>query len=69
MIVADNRQRMVGPILMSSAALLGILAVLFWAGIMPVDERVRGMIALAFGIAALGDALIGLIIVTRSDES
>jgi len=69
MIMADSRKRMVGRILLMGAAVFGILAVLFWAGIMPVDDRTRGLLALAFGIVAVGDALVGLIMVTRSDES
>ena len=67
--MADTRKRMVGWSLLSSAALLGILAVLSSAAVVPVEERVRGMIALAFAIAALADALIGLVMLTRSDES
>ena len=69
MIVADNRKRMVGRILLMGAAVFAILAVLFGAGVMPVDDRTRGLIALALGIVAVGDGMVGLIMVTRSDES
>jgi hypothetical protein len=67
-IVADNRKRLVGRILLMGAGVFALLAVLFWSGVMPVDNRTRGMIALAFGIVAVGDGLVGLILTTRSDS-
>ena len=68
MIVADNRKRMVGRILLMGAAVFGIFAILFWGGAMPVDDRTRGLLALAFGLIAVGDGFAGLILMTRSDE-
>jgi hypothetical protein len=35
---------------------------------MPVDGRTRGLLALAFGLIAVGDGFAGLILMTRSDE-
>ena len=65
--MANNRKRMVGRILLMGAAVFGVFAILFWAGAVPVDDRTRGLLALAFGMIAVGDGLVGLILVTRSD--
>jgi hypothetical protein len=51
-----------------SAAGFGLLAILLWAGVIPVEDRSRGMLALAFGMVAVGDAVVGLIMVTRADS-
>ncbi len=62
---AANRQ-LVAKILLLSAVIFAILAILSWSGTLPIDPGARQLFALAFGICAMLDALIGLILWTRS---
>jgi hypothetical protein len=62
---AANRQ-LVAKILLLSAVIFAILAILSWAGTLPIDPAARTLFALAFGICAALDALIGLVLWTRS---
>lgn len=62
---ASNRQ-LVAKILLLSAVMFAILGVLSWTGTLPIDPAARTLFALAFGICALLDGLIGLILWTRS---
>ena len=60
-----NRQ-LVAKILLLSAVIFGILAILSWSGTLPIEAGAHNLFALAFGICAVLDALIGLILWTRS---
>ncbi len=62
---APNRQ-LVARILLFSAIIFAILGILSWTGTLPIDPSARTLFALAFGICALLDGLIGLILWTRS---
>ena len=64
----DNRP-LIGGIVLASAVVLGLLAVLCWTEVLPVDHGARGMITLAFGIAAAADAAVGVFFLTRSRPS
>ena len=64
--MADGHGALVGRILLVGAALLAILGVLCWIGVLPIDPGARTVLALAFGIAAVADALIGVFFLTRS---
>ena len=66
--VADHRS-LVARILLIGAAVLMLLGVLCWTGILPVDPGARRVLALAFGIAAAGDGLIGVIFLTKARDS
>jgi hypothetical protein len=55
-----NTSRIVGMALLGSAIALATLAVLTYAGTLPVDPAVGGWVAAGAGIAAALDALIGL---------
>jgi hypothetical protein len=67
--MADDPKALVGRVLMIGAVVLAAVAVLCWTGTLPVDPGARGVLALAFGIAAAGDALIGFFFLARSRES
>ena len=67
--MADTNRALVGRILVASAVVLTVLAVLCWTGVLPVDPRARGVLGAALGAAALADATIGIIFVTRSRQS
>ena len=62
---ASNRE-LVAKILLLSAVIFAILGVLSWTGTLPIDPSARTLFALAFGICAVLDGLIGLILWTRS---
>ena len=56
---AANKQ-LVGTILMISAAVLGVLAMLTYTGVVPLPEASRPMGALIVGIAAVADFGVGV---------
>ena len=65
----DDRQRsahLTGVIVLGGAVILGVIAVLCWTGVLPVDHGARVWIVLALGIAAAADAVIGLVFLSRS---
>jgi hypothetical protein len=63
---AASNRLLVAKILLFSAVIFGILAILSWSGTLPIDAGARTLFALAFGICAVLDGLIGLILWTRS---
>jgi hypothetical protein len=65
----DDNRPLIGGIVLASAAVLGLLAVLCWTEVLPVDQDARGMMTLAFGIAAAADAAVGVFFLTRSRPS
>ncbi|HXG55461.1 MAG TPA: hypothetical protein VNJ03_08805 [Vicinamibacterales bacterium] len=67
--MAHENRALVGRILLAGAVVLGVLALLCWTGRLPVDERARGVLAMALGVSALADAAIGCIFLTRSRQS
>jgi hypothetical protein len=64
---AENR-RLAGRFLLIGAIVLGVLAALCWTGVLPIDHGARRVMTLAFAIAALGDALIGMFLLARSQS-
>ena len=62
----DNNRPLVGGIVLGGAGILALLAVLCWTGVLPVDHGARRMITLGLGVAAAADAVVGLILLTRS---
>jgi hypothetical protein len=67
--MANENRALVGRILLIGAVVLALLGVLCWTGTLPVDPGARPVLALAFGIAAAGDALIGFIFLTKARDS
>lgn len=66
--MVDNNRALVGRILLIGAVVLTLLGALCWTGTLPVDPGARQVLALAFGIAAAGDALIGFIFLTKARD-
>ena len=64
----DNRP-LVGGIVLGGAVILGLLAVLCWTGVLPVDHGARVTVSLALGIAAFADTLVGVFFLTKSRQS
>jgi hypothetical protein len=54
-----GNQRLVAAILLMSAVVLGVVAALIFAGTIPVQDEARPMIAIAVGLAAVADLVIG----------
>ena len=55
----QNPKRLVGVILMVSAVILGVVAGLFFTGVLPIDSEVRPIVTAAMAVAALADLAIG----------
>ena len=68
MTAQDNRP-LIGGIVLGGAAVLGLLAVLCWIGVLPVADGARTPISVTFAIAAVADAAVGWIFLTRSRRS
>jgi hypothetical protein len=67
MTTSDNRP-LVGGIVLASSVVLALLAVLCWTGVLPVGHDRRMTVTLAFGLAAVADAAVGLMFLTRSRQ-
>ncbi|MGH9218218.1 MAG: hypothetical protein ACRD1W_02880 [Vicinamibacterales bacterium] len=65
---AANKQ-LVGVILMISAAVLGVMAMLTYTGIVPLPEETRPMAALIVGIAAVADFGVGVMFFRMGQSS
>ena len=65
----QNARPLVGGIVLGGAAILTVIAILCWTGVLPVDHGARPWITLALGLAAAGDAMVGFYFLTRSRES
>ena len=65
---AANKQ-LVAIILMISAAVLAAGAMLIYTGVVPVEEHVRGMMALVVAIAAVADFGVGLMFFRMGQSS
>ena len=61
-----SHRELVAKILLFSAIIFAILGILSWTGTLPIESSARTLFALAFGICASLDGLIGLILWTRS---
>ena len=57
---------LVGRVLLIGAGVLALLGVLCWTGTLPIDPGARRVMTLAFAIAAVADALIGVFFLTRT---
>lgn len=66
---ADANRALVAKILLLSAVIFAVLAAVSWAGILAIEPGARRLFALSFGICAAADALIGLLLWTRSSTS
>jgi hypothetical protein len=64
---AANR-RIVGFALLASAGIMAFIALLFGAGVIPVPEETRLIVALVLGAAALIDGFIGFRFVMSATE-
>jgi hypothetical protein len=62
--MADSNRQLVARILLVSAVIFAVLAALSWSGTLPIDRGAHHLFALAFGICAALDALIGLVLLT-----
>ena len=60
--------RLVARILLIGAGVLALLAAFCWTGVLPIDHGARKVMTLAFGIAAVGDAFIALILMFKSQS-
>ena len=69
MSTAAANRRLVAKILVFSALLFLVLAALAWGGALPIEPAARRLFALAFGICGTVDALIGLVLWSRSQHS
>jgi hypothetical protein len=67
--MTDDNRPLIGGIVLAGAIVLGLLAVLCWTGVLPVDHGARTTISLALGIAAVADLLVGVFFLTRSRQS
>jgi len=67
--MAEDTRPLIGGIVLAAAAILGLLAILSWTEVLPVDHGARGMMTLAFAIAAVADAAVGVFFLTRSRPS
>jgi len=57
---AQRNSQIIAMALFMSAIALGIVAGLIVAGLIPVDDGARPMIAMAVGVAALADFMIAI---------
>ena len=55
-----NAKRIVAPVMMVSAAVFFLVAVLIYAGTIPVGPELRVTAAIVVGVVAFSDFLIGL---------
>ena len=62
----DNNRALIGRILLLSAAFLGVLALIMWAGAFTVDARMREVFTVGLALCAVAEALIGLFFLLRS---
>jgi hypothetical protein len=67
--VANDDTALVGRILLIGAAVLALFGALSWMGTLPVAPGARQVLALAFGIAAAGDCVIGLFLLRQPRDS
>jgi hypothetical protein len=65
---AANKQ-LVAIILMISAAVLAVVALLIYGGVVPLSEESRPIGALIVGIAAAADFLVGLTVFRMGQSS
>jgi hypothetical protein len=66
--MAGENGRLVARILLIGAGLLALLAALCWTGVLPIDHGARTVMTLAFGMAAVGDAVMALILLLKSQS-
>lgn len=61
-------QGLVGRLLLASAGFIALVAVAFWSGVFPLDERVRPLLAAGAAVAATVDALLGAFFLWKSAQ-
>ena len=66
--MAGENGRLVARILLIGAGVLGILAALCWTGVLPIDHGAKNVMTLAFALAAVGDALMAVILMFKSQS-
>jgi hypothetical protein len=64
--MADTRRLLAVRILWINTVILGLLAITAWAGVLPVVESSRQLIAAAFAFCAVLDAILALVITSRT---
>jgi len=67
--MAEDTRPLIGGIVLGAAVVLGLLAILCWTEVLPVDHGARRMMTFAFGVAAVADAAVGVFFLTRSRPS
>lgn len=65
----DDNRPLIGGIVLGASVVLGLLAILCWTEVLPVDHGARSMMTLALGVAAVADAAVGVFFLTRSRPS
>ena len=65
----DSNKPLIGGIILSGAVILAALAFLCWTGVIFVNHGQRQTLALAFGLAAAGDLLVGAYFLTRARKA
>ena len=64
--MADPNRALVGRILLYSAVFLGVLALVIWLGVLPVDPRTRELFTVGLAICAVSEALVSVFLLMRS---
>ena len=67
--MAQSNTALVAKILLISALIFAVMGALSWVGTLPIDPAAHRLFAFSFGICAAVDALIGVILLTRSRNS
>jgi hypothetical protein len=66
MATTAQQQRVVGRALIASAAIMFLLGVAFWNGLLRLDESIRPLITMALAIIGVLDLAIGLFFLRRA---
>jgi hypothetical protein len=64
--MADPNRALVGRILLFSAAFLGVLAAVIWAGAVPVEPPMRELFTVGLAICAVAEAIVAVFLLVRS---
>lgn len=64
--MADSNRALVGRLLLFSAGFLGLVALVLWGGLLPVEPRMRELFTAGLALCALSEALVGAFLLIRS---
>jgi hypothetical protein len=65
----SKRKRLVGVVLLGSAAVLALAALLVYTAVIPLPAGTRGLLTAVLGAAAFGDVLVGLWFIRSAQSS